>query len=275
MRYFTVKLNELYPEIGGYECTLTAYLPDNSPEIEKERRRPAFLILPGGGYAFVSDREGEPVALRLIGQGYAAFVLKYSTANDSKAKFPVQLLQACHAVKYIKKNAGGFHVDPAKVFAAGFSAGGHLCASLGLLYNSRHVKKAMKDWETARVAAIVPCYPVITSGEYAHRGSFENLTADPKLLPELSLENAVTADAPPAFIWHTADDKGVPAMNALLLAGAYSKCGAPYELHIFEKGAHGLSMCDATTAAPSNPAYINPEVGIWFDLLLKFVKRHL
>ncbi|MDR1092716.1 MAG: alpha/beta hydrolase [Clostridiales bacterium] len=273
MRHFTLKLNELYPAIGEYECTLTAYLPDNSPEIEPERRRPAFLVLPGGGYRFCSARESEPVALRLVGQGYAAFVLQYSTAGDSAAKFPTQLLQACHAVKHIKDNAPDFHVAPEKVFAIGFSAGGHLCASLGLSYDSERVRKAMPDYEKARVAAIVPCYPVVTGGEYAHRGTFDNLTPDSALLPELSLENAVTKAAPPAFIWHTADDGTVPVMNSILLAKAYAENNVPFELHIFEKGAHGLSLCDAATAPPGNPSLINPDAAEWFGLMLNFVKR--
>jgi acetyl esterase/lipase len=275
MRHFTLNLNEVYKEISGYKCTLTAYLPDNSPEIEPNRKNPCVLIMPGGGYNFVSDRENEPMALALLGVGYAAFTLKYSCAADSSAKFPTQLLQACFAMKYIKDKAEEFNIDSEKVFAMGFSAGGHLCGSLGLLYKSKHVTSVMPDYEKARPAAMVLCYPVISSGRHGHGGSFENLLDKTVPAADVSLENAVTGDAPSAFIWHTFEDSVVPVFNPLLLASAYAEKNVPFELHVFEGGVHGLSLSDSRTAAPENKDLLNENVAVWFDLLLNFLKRHV
>jgi acetyl esterase/lipase len=275
MRHFAINLNEVYKEISGYKCTLTAYLPDNSPEIELNRKNPCMLIMPGGGYHFVSDRENEPMALALLGAGYAVFTLKYSCASDSAAKFPTQLLQACFAMKYIKDNAEEFNIDPEKVFAMGFSAGGHLCGCLGLLYKSKHVTSIMPDHGKARPAAMGLCYPVISSGRHGHGGSFENLLDKAVPAADVSLENLVTTDAPPVFIWHTFEDHAVPVFNPLLLASAYAEKDIPFELHVFESGVHGLSLSDSRTAAPGQKELENENVAVWFDLLLNFLKRHV
>jgi acetyl esterase/lipase len=228
--------------------------------------------MPGGGYNRVSDRENEPVALALLGAGYAAFTLKYSCASDSSAKFPTQMLQACFAMKYIKDNAEAFNIDPEKVFAMGFSAGGHLCGCLGLLYRSKYVMPVMPDYEKARPAAMILCYPVISSGRHGHSGSFEILLGRADSSTDVSLENAVTGDAPPVFVWHTFDDSVVSVFNPLLLASAYAEKNVPFELHIFESGAHGLSLSDARTASPEKKDFINENVAVWFNLLLNFLK---
>jgi acetyl esterase/lipase len=275
MRYFTINLNEVYKEISGYKCTLTAYLPDNSPEIEPNRKNPCMLIMPGGGYHWVSDRENEPMALAFLGAGYAAFTLKYSCASDSAAKFPTQLLQACFAMKYIKDHAEEFNIDPGKVFAMGFSAGGHLCGSLGLLYKSKYVRPVMPDYEKARPAAMVLCYPVTSSGRHGHSGCFENLLDKTVSAADVSLENAVTGDAPPMFVWHTFEDSVVSVFNPLLLASAYAEKNVPFELHIFESGIHGLSLSDSRSAPPERKEHLNKDVAVWFDLLLNFLKRHV
>jgi len=271
MKLSNVKLNEIYTEISEYECDLRGYLPDNSGEIDTRRKRPCALIFPGGGYRMVSDREGEPVALEFVGRGYCAFVLKYSVAGNCGAQYPVQLLQACFAMKYIRDHAENFAIDADKVFAVGFSAGGHLCGSLGLLYDSERVSAVMKDTRQARPAAIVLCYPVVTCGEHAHRGSFDNLTGLDRI-GEVSLERAVTENAPPAFIWHTFDDAVVSVFNPLLLAAAYAENGVPFELHIFEKGVHGLSLADSRTAPPGRPDLVNETAAVWLNLLFNYLK---
>jgi acetyl esterase/lipase len=149
------------------------------------------------------------------------------------------LEDALAAVYTVRSNAKMFAVNPDKVGVMGSSAGGHLAASSLVLSNLYSCDKPLRpDFG-------ILCYPVITSGEYAHRGSFSNLLGenpDAPLLKTLSCEQQVSPDTPPCFIWHTADDPGVPVENSLLFAAALSRSKVPFELHIYPHGAHGLGL---------------------------------
>ena len=276
MIYETLKLREFYPALcaEGGEPVLKAFCRDVSREIELERRFPAILICPGGGYGFVSDREGEPIALKYLEAGFCAFVLTYSVAP---ARYPSALLQAAAAIDFIRKNAAQYHVDPNKIAICGFSAGGHLAGSLSCFWSEPCLADTLKTaTENLRPNAAVLCYPVITSGEKAHRGSFDNLCGDDEALTEMmSLETAVTKDTPPTFLWHTATDGVVPVENSLLMASALREKQIPFELHIFAEGGHGLSTCTYQTAGPKSLHMINPEAAKWFDLNITFLKKRL
>ena len=246
-------------------ATLTIYARDNSPEITPGRRYPAVLILPGGGYNMCSDREAEPVALPFLAAGCTAAVLRYSVAP---ARHPTQLYEAAAAMAHLREHADAYHIDPARVFVCGFSAGGHLAAMLGCLWHET------PQGELARPTGMILCYPVISGGEYAHRGSFENLTGGNAVLTEaLSLEKRVDSRTAPAFIWTTADDSAVPAMNSILMAQALAAQGIPYALHIFPRGAHGLSMADELTAPVGNAALVNHQVTQWFPLAIEWINQ--
>ena len=156
-------------------------------------------------------------------------------------------------MKFIKDNAEKFHIDPDYVFVNGYSAGGHLAASLGTLYNSKYVTDAIDMPENyARPAGMVLAYPVITSDErHAHLGSFKNILHEDfgnmeKRL-EVSMENCVSADTVPAFIWHTATDPWVPVQNSLLMSSALANNNVPFELHVYPDGPHGLSLATFVT----------------------------
>jgi len=246
-------------------ATLTIYARDNSPEIDPGRRYPAVLILPGGGYGFCSDQEAEPVALPFLSAGCTAAVLRYSVAP---ARHPTQLHEATAALAHLRGHADVYHIDPARVFVCGFSAGGHLAAMLGCLWHET------PQGELARPTGMILCYPVVSGGEHAHRGSFENLTGgDAALTQALSMETRVDERTPPAFLWHTADDSAVPAMNSMLIAQALATKGIPYALHIFPRGVHGLSMANDLTAPVSNAAMINPQAARWFPLAVEWLKQ--
>lgn len=276
MIYDTLNLRKYYPALSAESGhpILKAYCRDVSREIDLERQFPAILICPGGGYGFVSDREAEPIALKYLDAGFNAFVLTYSVAP---ARYPAALLQAAAAIDRIRKNAVKYHIDREKIAVCGFSAGGHLAGSLACFWNEPFLAETLKTTsENLRPNAAVLSYPVITGGEKAHRGSFDNLCAgDAALVQKMSLETAVTKDTPPTFLWHTANDGGVPVENSLLMASALREKQIPFELHIFAEGSHGLSTCGYQSAGPNSPNMINPEAAKWFDLSVSFLKKQL
>ena len=189
--------------VDSYQETaaLYTYFLDNSPEMIPDRKRPLVLICPGGGYEMTSDREAEPVAIQYIAKGYQAAILRYSV---KPAKYPLALLQLAKAVAHLREYANEYHIDTEKNSGTGIF---------------RRRSSGMQPWvfleetvsfETLGVSAeqirpngMILCYPVITSGEYAHRGSFEALLGedayDPEKRKEQSLELQVTKDTPPTF----------------------------------------------------------------------------
>lgn len=246
MQYRKVDLYEAFsiakPE--GACGILTCMIPDVTPKVNLNRRYPALLILPGGAYAYTSEREAEPVAFHFLSAGFACFILDYSAAP---ARFPTAFREAALAVRFIRENAEAMHAAPDKVAALGFSAGGHLCGCLATLCADACVSDLCGgDPARIRPDAVLLGYPVITSIGPSHALSFENLTGgDAALTKTLSLETRVTAESVPAFIWHTAADASVPVASSLLFASAYAAHGVPFSLHIYERGIHGLATVDS------------------------------
>lgn len=241
--YFKIKKPE------GARGVLTTYIRDLSSEIDLERKAPAMLVIPGGGYYMVSDREGEPVAMRYLALGFNAFVLDYSVAEDSALKYPYQIAEAAMAMAYLRINAENLNIDPEKIAAVGFSAGGHLCAMLGSFHNCPETGKVFKPTVCVKPNAVVLGYPVISSDiSFAHIGSFINLCGEENkdLMKKVDVLNLIDENSAPAFIWSTFNDNVVPCQNAIEAALKYKKSGVPVSLHVFGKGEHGLSVADAT-----------------------------
>ena len=250
------------------------YLKVFSRAAQSENRQkiyPAMLVIPGGGYQMLSEREGEPVALQFLARGYAAFILDYSVNTP----FPTPLVEAGMAMAYIRKNAKKYFVDINRVAAIGFSAGGHLTGMLATLFDDESLKKALgADAALVRPDAVVLSYAVLTTGIGTHSGSTHVISGgDEELRKKLSLENCVTKESSPAFIWHTYEDAAVPVENALLMASAYRKAGVPFELHIFEKGWHGLSTLGRETHDEDQPAEIMRNA-VWQELADGFLRIH-
>lgn len=263
-KYFSVKRKK---NSAGY---LNTYVPDGTPELNT-KQRPAMLVCPGGGYGFLSDREKEPVAIRFLSKGYSTFTLEYSVDTA----FPVPLLEACMAIVYIRENSTKYFVDPNHVCAVGFSAGGHLVGMLATMFDDEVVKKALPDkLELVRPDAVILAYAVITSdSRYAHAGTFNIITGGKKsLYQKLSLEKRVTNESVPAFIWHTKEDGAVPVFNALSMASAYYEHGVPFELHVFERGGHGLSLANIETSLNEHNKMCNKNVQVWVDLANNWLK---
>ena len=245
---------------GGAQ--LIGYLRDMTVEMPAFNTRPAILILPGGGYAWCSRREADPVAMQFLQAGYNVFTLYYTCRSDETvpALRWQPLIDAAGAILHIRRNAEQFGTDPAKIAICGFSAGGHLALSGAVL-------DIPGETAQQRPNAVILGYPVITAGEFAHRGSFVQLAGseDAAAQQAFTLEDKVTSDTPPVFVWHTMEDKTVPVENTLLLLAALRRAGVPCEAHLFEKGAHGTSISTAEVDAA------DPHRAHWVALCLEWL----
>lgn len=206
--------------------------------------RPTVIVFPGGGYIRRAPHEGETIARWLNTLGIAALVLNYHVAPF---QHPIPLEDAQRAIRLARQQASAWNIDPARIGVLGFSAGGHLASTLGTHFSAGDpAAPDPVERQSSRPDLLVLCYPVITMGAAGHAGSRAALLGDrerdPDLLALLSNERHVGADMPPAFLWHTADDASVPVENSLLFAAALARHGVPFELHIFEHGAHGLGL---------------------------------
>ncbi|KAF1290777.1 alpha/beta hydrolase [Candidatus Enterococcus leclercqii] len=259
-------IEEITLQVEGIEAAqLHTYVRENSPEIDLAKRRPAVIICPGGGYSFLSDREAEPIALEMVSRGYQAFVLTYSVAP---AVFPTALIQLAAAVVHVRKNSEKYATDPEKIIVAGFSAGGHLAASLGVFWQQSLLQKylpgANSQWQPN---ALLLSYPVISSKPYGHQDSFKNLlgAAYTAEKAKLSLEEQVTDKMPPTFIWHTMADDLVTVENSLSFVKALLAKNVPTEFHAFMRGGHGLSLGTAETQI-GNGYGLEKNIQLWPEL---------
>jgi len=269
---------DLYKYFGierpkGAKGYLECYIHAQPDEHCKGRRRPAMIVVGGGGYAFVSEREKEPVAIKYLAEGFNSFVLDYSCAP---IKYPYQLLEGVMATRFVKENADKYNLRKDKIAMIGFSAGGHLAGTVATLFDSEIVTDSIKgDSAKNRPDAMIFSYPVVTLGIKTHGGTAKNVSGGDKGLKEyLSVEKRVNANTPPAFIWTTENDNSVPYENSLLLVEAYKKAGVDCELKLFQKGVHGLSLATKETAGKGTESYmINDDVSAWFDLSVNFLKE--
>ncbi len=240
MKVNVIDLKESYPVKGG---TLKCIAMDSPwSEGHENWKRPAVVIAPGGGYTHVSKREGEPIALSFLAKGFQAFVLTYVCTPTER--YPEQLIELASAVDYVKKHAEEYFVNPNEIFVVGFSAGGHLTANLAVEH--QNVSKKAGVALDCKPTAVCLSYAAITEKAGCER--VQNvLLADyseeekKSLKAVRYLDEAVTDQAPPAFIWATAKDTVVDCRHSLLYATALAKNGVPFELHIFPAGGHGRS----------------------------------
>lgn len=254
------------------DITLTTYVANAPSPI-----RSAVLVIPGGGYGCIcDDREGEPIALAFLAAGINAFVLRYSVGK--KALFPRPLVDASLAMQHIRTHAEEYHTDPNRVFACGFSAGGHLCGALGSLWHLDSVREALPDMPAGmnRPTGMILCYAVLTAFEKPHKGSYINIlgTDSPtdEQLDRYSIDKHIDERTCPAFLMHTANDQVVPVENALCTAQALSAAKIPFEMHIFPDAPHGVALGNWQTAC-GNPAYDNPSISTWVSSAVAWMNR--
>ena len=236
--------------------TLTPYLPDNPSGA-------AMLIIPGGGYGRIYEGQAEPFALWLNEQGIAAFVLRYRLGT-SGYRYPSQLQDAVEAMRQIREQAAKWKIDPHRIGAMGFSAGGHLLTTLLNRPEDGEVPGADTQGRASpRPDIAIVCYPVISMIAKPHQNSLKNLIGDApgeELLVKTSSERQVRPGLPPVFLWQTNEDKVVSVEHSLLYAAALREHGIPHELHLYQHGKHGTGLIG--TEHP------------WFGDLLFWLRAH-
>lgn len=210
----------------------------------------ALIIFPGGAYVGLAEHEGRGYAEYFAAQGFCCFVVKYRLGGKDKGyHYPVQLNDAARAIRLVRSVAAELGIRSECIGVVGSSAGGHLAACVGNMHEQ--ASKAPDEGQVAAVSSrpdfTILCYPVITSDPSCwNRGSFLNVLGEADFTEEncraLSQECLVTEQTPPAFLWHTMEDTGVPCENSIRYAEALRRAGVPFELHIYEKGSHGRGL---------------------------------
>ena len=263
------------PTEGAY---LETYFLDYSDRLKNSALRPVVLICPGGGYSYTTDREAEPLALAFASRGYHAAVLRYPCAPT---RYPAALVSLGQAVLWLREHAGDYRIDGQRLCVAGFSAGGHLAASLGVFWHREFLTELLGcSAEDIRPQGLILGYPVITDGEGSDRGdyySLRNLLGPDATAEEVAfqcLENHVTDQTPPTFLWSTDTDELVPIRNSFLFCAALCRAGVSQEVHVYSVGEHGLSLSNAVTEDTlPGKARVNADCEGWVDLASRWLKR--
>jgi acetyl esterase/lipase len=241
--------------------SLTIFLPPSNGE------HSGVVVCPGGGYGMLAvDHEGRQIADWLNARGVAAFVLRYRLGP--RYHHPIEMGDAQRAVRFVRSHASDYGIASGKIGIWGFSAGGHLASTAGTHFDAGDANAADSiDRMSSRPDFMILAYPVISfTTPYTHRGSMRNLLGDnpdPKLAASLSNETQVTPQTPPAFLFHTNNDSGVPAENSVLFYLALRKAGVPAEMHIYEGGEHGVGL-----------ALFDPVLSSWPKRLEAWMKIH-
>lgn len=261
---------------GGKETgKLYTYFWSPSQELDYGKKRPVILLCPGGGYERTSDVEAEAVAIRFLSMGYHTAILRYSCGKG--IHYPEALLQLAASVALLRSRSTEWGIDRDAVILQGSSAGGHLAASLGVFWkkNPEIAERLGMTAEDFKPNGLMLSYPVITSGEFAHKGSFMTLLGDQyeEMKDEMSLEKQADGDVPPVFLWHTLADKTVPVENSLLFVSALRKAGVSVEFHLFPEGKHGLGLADRQTSKGGSAA--QPlDCAVWTELAKNWLMRY-
>ena len=233
--------------------TAIVYLPQQATE-----KTGAIVIYPGGGYGGLAmDHEGHQIAKWANDMGMAGIIVSYRHRGRGYGH-PAPMLDAQRAIRLTRERAADWNIDPQKVGVLGFSAGGHLTTTVLTHFDGGNPNAADPiDRQSCRPSFGIVCYAVIAfDQEYTHRGSQRNLLGDDasaELIASLSNEQQVTPQTPPCFVWHTAEDKAVPAENSLRFYSALVQNKVPAELHIFAKGRHGIGLAASVPGADQWP----------------------
>ena len=242
--------------------TLTVFLPS----VDKASGA-AIVVCPGGGYGGLASHEGPDYALYLNQHGVTAFVLRYRLGSQGY-RHPRMLEDAQRAIRLVRARAAEWKIDPKRIGIMGSSAGGHLASTAVTRFDAGKPDAADDiERQSSRPDLGILCYAVITMGPNTHQGSKDNLLGEapsPELVELLSNEKQVTKDTPPCFLWHTAEDKAVKVENSLDFAAALQRNGVPFDLHVYQKGRHGLGLAD-------KPPFPNPHP--WAKDLIFWLKE--
>ena len=270
MKHETVYLKEVNRAI-----TLKTYISGDEPELAAPPR-PAVIVIPGGAYSWWSDREGEPIVKEFFAKGFNCFLFHYSVRPH--AKFPTPLQDMSRAIIHIREHAEEYNVDPERIFVCGFSAGGHLAASIGTMWD-KEFAKPFDDmpYGANKPCGMILCYPWITLSEpHLHLECADNITGG-NITPEFeelyAPDRQVSENTVPAYIWSTCFDDCVDVENSLMMATALSAKKIPYELHIFQNGPHGMALCNEETSSGGQARLIHPDAATWIEEAIYWAKN--
>lgn len=246
---------------GHSEATLEGYILDCEILYGQEKKRPAVLICPGGGYLYCSPREAEPVALRYAASGFHAFILRYSVQWNAAGFSPLQ--EISWAIGYIREHADEWNIDADKIAACGFSAGGHLALASGLLAENKPNALILGYPAT--------CAPNVKGGDFMLKLLEGKDHVTDQDAEKYDLVAQVTKAAPPLFVAATAEDM-LTSFCTLPLVMKYNQLGLKCELHMFQHGPHGYSLADVTTADGSTQV-VNPAYAQWHGLSVQWLTK--
>jgi acetyl esterase/lipase len=221
-------------------------------------RGAAVVVCPGGGYGNLAmDHEGKQVAAWLNSLGVSAFVLRYRLGP--RYRHPAPLTDAQRAIRWVRQHAEEFGARRDRIGIWGFSAGGHLASTTATHFDAGNAEASEPiERISSRPDFAILAYPVVSfTTEHTHKGSLRNLLGDsplPELAESLSNEKQVTPQTPPTFLFHTDADRGVPPENSVLFYLALRNAGVPAELHIYERGRHGVGLAPTDAVLSSWPA---------------------
>ena len=246
---------------------LRTYIHDNNNNNFQEKKRPALIILPGGAYSFLSNRESEPVAITFMKEGFNTFVLNYSVGDYSE--YPNPLEEISKAIWIVRQHSDEWGIISGAIALMGFSAGAAIAAMAGTQWNTPGLADRLEIPQGMnKPNAVVFGYgasltSTIMDDPTVFKPKLGKIATD--RTPELDIVNYVGPHTPPFFIWHTRYDNHVPAINPLLLAEALQKYDLPYELHLFQTGQHGMSVSN-NLSAYNEPGLRHPNVDMWVPL---------
>jgi len=257
---------------GDGRVRLRAFLHAPSEEMPTWRTRPAVVVCPGGGYNMLSDREAEPVAFNFLALGYHAFVLRYSIGDH--AAWPNPVADLSRAVTLIREHSEEWNLMPDRIAVCGFSAGGHLAACLGTLWNHPEISGYCLINGDNHPNALILGYPCILYDPEWYPEIYQKLTGnrrDEEMSKILSCEKNVGDHTPPVFIFHTYSDNCVPVEHSMAFANAMITADRPVELHIFQNGIHGISLGTEVTSS-GHKSMVNADASAWFPMAAAWLR---
>lgn len=255
-------MNMFHMTVPGYpEATLDGYILDCDLNLGQYALRPAIVVCPGGGYVYCSRAEGEPVAMAYAARGFHTFVLRYSTGHDAAGFAPLK--EVSWVIGYIRENAEKWHIDPEKIVTCGFSAGGHLALSAGILGENKPNAMIL-----GYPATSAPNMPGANFMLKLLEGKNEVTNED---AAKYDLPSQVTREAPPLFVAATCED-ALTGFCTMALVNAYNALGLKFELHIFQHGPHGYSLANETTSDGST-RYMNAAFSQWHGLSVEWLHK--
>ena len=270
---------------------LDCYVQDTTIATGVTKTRPALIICPGGAYLTLASREGEPVAMRFSGLGYQTFVCRYLTYLEGKplpgetpvirenSHYPEQVIDLMRSIAHVRSHARAWCIDDQRVYIMGFSAGAHVCGLLAEHWDDPELLTlaglTAEDADLVRPSGVVLCYPMLTArpkgigtpnivgAELLARAIFGTDTPNEELVDLFDLTRHVRPDMPRTYLWHTTEDSVVSPEDSVAFVGELLAQGIPCELHLYQRGPHGTSLCDEASA--SAPEHLNPAAAGWVE----------